>query len=74
MHYDTTSRSRRDGEWSSLIINTIDDNPSLSDMISLQPLFFALENRKQIAKLNIETLKRLSTIIQRQYSPKMLCE
>ena len=74
MHYDTTSRSRRDGEWPSLIINTIDDNPSLSDMISLRPLFFALENREQIAKLNIETLKRLSTTIQRQYSPKMLCE
>ena len=52
-----------------LIINAIDDNTSLSNMINLRPLFFAFENREQIAKLIIETLKQLSATKQRQYSP-----
>ena len=43
-------------------------------MISLQPLLFAFENREQIAKLIIATLKRLSTATQGQYLPQMLWE
>ena len=57
LHYDTTSRSRIDGEWPAIIINIMDDNPSLCKMINLRPLFFAFEDRVQITRLIIETLK-----------------
>ena len=41
-------------------------------MISLRPLFFVFENREQIAKSIIETIKRLSITTQGEYSPQML--
>ena len=53
---------------------TLYDPPSLGDMISLQPLFFAIENHKQIAKLIIKTPKWLLTTTQGQYSPQILWE
>ena len=74
LHYDTTSRSRIDGEWPVIIIIIMDDNPSLCKMINLRPLFFAFEDRVQITRLIIETLKRLSATTSGQYSPKMLWE
>ena len=60
LHFDTTSRSRIDGEWPSLILNFKDDNPLESRMIPLPPLYFAYENREQVISLVVETLKRLS--------------
>ena len=60
LHYDTTSRSRIDGDWSSLIFNFKDKDPLECRMISLRLLFFAYENRKQIISLIVESLKRLS--------------
>ena len=39
LHYDTTRRSRIDGEWPSLILNFINKNPALCEMISLRALF-----------------------------------
>ena len=51
LHFDTTKRSRVDGDWPSLIFNFKDDNPLESRMISLRPLQFAYENREQIISL-----------------------
>ena len=64
LHYDTTSRSRIDGEWPALILNFISPDPSKKQMINLRPLFFAFENREQIVKLIVETLKRLALTLE----------
>ena len=74
LHYDTTSRSRIDGEWPCIILNFNNDNPEFRKMLPLRPLFFALENRAQITKLIIETLKRLSAATENAYSAKYLWE
>ena len=58
MHYDTTSRSSIDGEWSSIILKL-----SSGQVYQLRPLFFAYEDREQITNLFIETYKRLSLIL-----------
>ena len=60
LHFDTTQRSRIDGDWPSLILNFKDDNPLECRMISLCPFFFAYEDRSQIISLIVETLNRLS--------------
>ena len=60
LHFDTTTRSRIDGDWPSLILNFKDDDPLECRMISLRPLFFAYEDREQIIKLVVQTLERLS--------------
>lgn len=60
LHFDTTTRSRIDGDWPSLILNFKDDDPRECRMIPLRPLFFAYEDRSQIISLIVETLKRLS--------------
>ena len=60
LHYDTTTRSRIDGDWPSLIFNFKDDDPLENRMISLRPIKFAYENRDQIISLIVETLQRLS--------------
>lgn len=74
LHYDTTSRSRIEGEWPCLIINVIDDDPTLCTMVSLRPLLFPFETRDMIASLIVETLKRLSAATQGTYTPKTLFE
>jgi hypothetical protein len=43
-------------------------------MINLRPLFFAFENRNQIARLIVETLKRLAATTEGKYSAKILWE
>ena len=60
LHYDTTSRCRIYGEWPSIIFNFLDDDKEKCEMFNLRALEFAYEDRKQIAKLIVETLKRLS--------------
>ena len=55
LHYDTTSRSRIDGDWSSLMFNFKDKDPLECRMISLRPLFFAHEDREQIISLIFES-------------------
>ena len=50
------------------------DNPEFRKMLPLRPLFFALENRTQITKLIIETLKRLSAATENANSAKYLWE
>ena len=59
LHYDTTSRSRIDGDWPALIFNFKDDDPLENRMISLRPIKFAYENREPIISLIVETLQRL---------------
>jgi hypothetical protein len=65
-HYDSTTRSRMDGEWPSLILNFLSDVPWNSQMITLRPLHFAYEDRQQMVNLFVETLKRLSVAIENQ--------
>ena len=75
LHFDTTTRSRIDGEWPSIIFNFLDDKvPENNKFLRLRPLFFAHEDRAQIAKLIVETLKRLSAAIRAVMSPKQLWE
>ena len=50
MHYDTTSRNNIDGEWPAIIIAFSDGKE-----YRLRPLFFAYEDRKQIAALLFKT-------------------
>ena len=60
LHFDTTSRSRIEGDWPALILNFLDEDPADSKMISLRPIHFAFEDKEQIVSLFIETLHRLS--------------
>ena len=46
LHYDTTSRSRIDGEWPSIILNFSGNDPSENPMIPLRLLSFAYENKE----------------------------
>ena len=55
LHYDTTSRSKIDGDWPSLILIFSDNR-----RFSLRPIFFAYEDREQIIRLITETYNRLS--------------
>ena len=61
LNYDTTSSSRVDGKWPSLIFNFMCKNKDKYKMYPLRALFFAYENRDQILQLVIETLQRLAT-------------
>jgi hypothetical protein len=74
LHYDSTTRSRIDGEWPYLILNFMDKNPDNCNMISLRPLFFAFENRQQITKLVVETLQRLAATTQGSFSAEYMWE
>ena len=74
LHYDTTRRSRIDDEWPSLILNILNDDPKLCHLIALRALFFAFEDREQIVRLFVETLKRLSVASGGLYSAKQLWE
>ena len=60
LHYDTTSRSCTDGDWSSLIFNFKDKDPLEFQMISLRPLFFTCEDRERVISLIVKSLKALS--------------
>jgi len=60
LHFDSTRRSRIDGEWPSLVLNFKNDKPADCHMIRLRPLFFAYEDRDQITKLIVETFFRLA--------------
>ena len=59
LHFDTTGRSRIDGEWPALILNFRSDTKEKFKMLRLRALFFAYEIRLQIIKLVVETVKRL---------------
>ena len=58
LHFDTTSRSKIDGDWPSLILVFSDNR-----RYSLRPLFFAFEDRQNIGRLIVETYKRLASTI-----------
>ena len=55
LHYDTTSRSKIDGERPAILLNFSDGYQFV-----LRPLYFAYEDRKQIVDLLIESLPRLA--------------
>ena len=55
LHYDTTSRNKIDGEWPAILFGF-----SSGEEFVLRPLFFAYEDRQQIADLLVETYHRLS--------------
>lgn len=57
LHYDTTSRSKIDGEWPSIILSFSDKKRFV-----LRPIFFAYETREQIIRLLVETLERLAVL------------
>ena len=73
-HFDTTSRSRIDGEWPSLILNFLNEDSDKCKVFYLRALFFAFEDREQIVKLFVETLKRLSVATGGVASPQHLWE
>ena len=58
LHYDTTSRSKIDGEWPSIIFSF-----SNKQRYVLRPIFFAYETRTQIISLILETLERLAVLV-----------
>ena len=60
LHFDTTGRSRVDGEWPALILNFLSDVKENCQMFRLRAIFFAYEDREQITKLIVETLERLA--------------
>ena len=60
LHFDTTSRSRINGDWPALILNFKDDNPFECRMLNLRALPFGFEDREQIVCLVVETLTRLT--------------
>ena len=58
-----------------MIFNFLDEEvPENNRFLRLRPLFFAFENREQIAKLIVETLKRLSAATRSLMSAKDLWE
>ena len=58
LHFDSTTRSKIDGDWPSLILIF-----SENKRFSLRPIFFAYEDRAQIVRLIVETYKRLATTL-----------
>ena len=72
LHFDTTSRSRVDGEWPSLILNFKSDTPEDNEIFMLRALFFANEDREQISRLVIETFNRLHVACNREKTSKEL--
>jgi hypothetical protein len=72
LHYDTTSRSRIDGEWPCLILNFLSSDSTKCGMFPLRALTFAYEDREQIKTLIIETFKRLATATNNIVTSEML--
>ena len=58
LHYDTTTRSKIDGDWPSLILIFSDNR-----RFSLRPIYFAYEDRDQIVRLILETYHQLSSTL-----------
>ena len=54
LHFDSTTRSRIDGDWPSLILN-MRSPPNVSNKFTLWPLFFAFEDRQNISKLIVHS-------------------
>ena len=73
LHFDTTSRNSIDGEWPSLILIFSD-----GQRFRLRPIFFAYEDRVNIARLIVESYTRLShtvsVITNEKVDPKLLWE
>ena len=74
LHYDSTTRSRLEGEWPSLIINVLSKEKSKCKFVRLRALTFAFEDRLQITKLIVETFHRLSAASITQATAKDLWE
>ena len=74
LHYDTTSRSRIDGEWPSLILNFLSDDKQDCKMYRLRVVFFAFEDRNQIVKLILGIFERLGAATGGNKSSKELWE
>ena len=74
LHFDTTGRSRVEGEWPALILNFINEDKSKCHMYRLRALFFAYEDREQIIKLFVETLQRLAVASGNAVTAKELWE
>ena len=55
LHFDTNKRSRIECEWPPLTLN-IRSPPNQTQRFTLRPLFFAFEDRENVAKLMVETL------------------
>ena len=62
LHFDTTKRSRIEGDWPALILNTRSP-PKKCEKFTLRPLFFAMEDRENIARLIVETFERLAITV-----------
>jgi len=72
LHYDTTSRSRIEGEWPCLILNFLNSDSSKCNMFPLRALTFAYEDREQIKSLVLQTFQRLATATSNIATSKML--
>ena len=71
LHFDSTTRSRINGDWPSSILN-VRSPPNVSNKFTLRPLFFAFEGRQNISRLIGDTLYRLSVTV--ATIPKILWE
>ena len=72
LHYDTTSSSKIDGDWPTLILIFSDKR-----RFPLRPIFFAYDDRAQIVHLIVESYNRLAATInadEHLVSAKMLWE
>ena len=72
LHYDTTSRSKIDGDWPTLILIFSDKH-----RFPLRPIFLAYDDRAQIVHLIVESYNRLAATINHDEHPvsaKMLWE
>ena len=58
LHYDSTSRSKIDGDWPALILIF-----SNNQRFTLRPIFFAYEDRAQIIRLVVETYSRMAATL-----------
>ena len=67
IHYDTTTRRRIAGEWTSIIIRL-----ASGKMFRMRPLSLALETRENITHLMVEIIKRLSLATSGSASKKEL--
>ena len=67
IHYDTTTRRRIAGEWTSVIVRL-----ASGKMFRMRQLTLALENRENITRLMVEILKRLSLATSKRASQRDL--
>ena len=74
LHFDTTGRSRVEGEWPALILNFLSKDENKCKMYRLRAIFFAYETREHIVNLIVQTLKRLSVAVDGRMTVKQLWE